>query len=846
MASTRALDIRWIRRYRCFCVAGCVILIIQVFLAYVFLNINSENEKNSQELLSGRGQLNFEVVDDRVSVESSRRFRDRDNYVLLDDEEGGEESNAVFHRIKMPPDKASLGEKHPTKAKPVNRSLTVVPTLRLEELDFVPWCEVRGKEPVSAIHRAKTQHCKQLLVNVTCRSQADMLYPSRLPHSCPSQGLEQGKSLGCFQDEKRLRLLSGYYANLSRSNSPQQCIDLCLQSGFPYAGVQFVSECFCGVDEPPSTARLPDSSCNMKCPADPKEACGGYYTINVYQTGIAKLVPQPPADARPLSDVQKGVRIVYLLTLNGRAVRQVRRLIRALYHPHHYFYIHVDARQDYMFRELLELEQLSNVKLARERHATIWGGASLLTMLLESMRMLVSDSYAHWHWDFLINLSESDFPIKSNKQLVEFLSANRERNFVKSHGREVQRFVQKQGLDKTFVECEAHMWRCGQRRLPWGVALDGGSDWVALSRPFVLFLADWPRDPLLAGLVQVFKYTLLPAESFFHTALRNSALCASYTDNNLHVTNWKRRLGCKCQYKHVVDWCGCSPNNFKMDDWPRIQATEGRPLFFARKFEPIISQAAILQLEEWLYGPYPRNVSNVASYWQSVWHSADISPPFDDTVGTLAHSLARLATRTMAQLDGTCAYSPTRLLEVTNYMDNDYYKGSLIRYEVEWGGGKGGSKGGKGDNVTLQLETWLRPDEHFALLSKVGPAFRIKLMLVSSDLDQKEQTHRNLLRALSVFSEVSLALHVGGGGSSFNATLQWTDPAGVLADQSTVYVEDDAPSLQFVKPVLKLPLLPGVWVVRLVWNATLIAHTDFLITPLQFSNAAPLTQHQTS
>jgi len=25
----------------------------------------------------------------------------------------------------------------------------------------------------------------------------------------------------------------------------------------------------------------------MKCPADPKEACGGYFTINVYETGIA-------------------------------------------------------------------------------------------------------------------------------------------------------------------------------------------------------------------------------------------------------------------------------------------------------------------------------------------------------------------------------------------------------------------------------------------------------------------------------------------------------------------------------------------------------------------------------
>jgi hypothetical protein len=37
------------------------------------------------------------------------------------------------------------------------------------------------------------------------------------------------------------------------------------------------------------------------------------------------------------------VRIVFLLTLNGRAVRQVKRLIKALFHRDHFFYIHVDA-----------------------------------------------------------------------------------------------------------------------------------------------------------------------------------------------------------------------------------------------------------------------------------------------------------------------------------------------------------------------------------------------------------------------------------------------------------------------------------------------------------------------
>lgn len=110
-----------------------------------------------------------------------------------------------------------------------------------------------------------------------------------------------------------------------------------------------------------------------------------------------------------------------------------------------------------MFRELLKLEpKFSNIRLARKRFSTIWGGASLLEMLLASMKDLLNST---WSWDFVLNLSESDFPIKPIEKLAHFLTANKGRNFVKSHGREVQRFIQKQGLDKTFVECDNHMFR---------------------------------------------------------------------------------------------------------------------------------------------------------------------------------------------------------------------------------------------------------------------------------------------------------------------------------------------------------------------------------------------------
>lgn len=44
---------------------------------------------------------------------------------------------------------------------------------------------------------------------------------------------------------------------------------------------------------------------------------------------------QQPVDGPP-------VRIAYMLVVHGRAVRQLKRLLKAVYHEQHFFYIHVD------------------------------------------------------------------------------------------------------------------------------------------------------------------------------------------------------------------------------------------------------------------------------------------------------------------------------------------------------------------------------------------------------------------------------------------------------------------------------------------------------------------------
>lgn len=469
-------------------------------------------------------------------------------------------------------------------------------------------------------------------------------------------------------------------------------------------------------------------------------------------------------------------------------------------------------------------------------------------MLLSSMQQLL---HAQHPWDFVINLSESDFPVKTTDQLVTFLTANRGRNFVKSHGREVQRFIQKQGLDKTFVECDTHMWRIGDRQLPQGIQIDGGSDWVALSRDFVHFVTNESlssSSPLVVGLLRIFNHTLLPAESFFHTTIRNSHFCQTYVDNNLHVTNWKRRLGCKCQYKHVVDWCGCSPNDFKPDDWTRLLATEAKQVFFARKFEAIINQKIIEKLESWLFGAesesHPNQLHrhhhdpNYRSYWQSVYHADDLAV-VDSSMLTVAKSIVRLAVAEQPEHFAGAYELYEALAEITTYMDMDLYRGLLVRAVVH-----------RSDAQVMALEIWARPEQQPQASRSLTIGRRITHLEVSTDFDQKEQVSRNLAKILGIHSEPLLVLHLSGSAAVaaagsissttpapvaiYNVTILWINPSGRLADVTEMRIEEvpaPATGIYFSKSSLKLPLMPGIWTAKIIHRKGVVGKCDFLIVP---------------
>lgn len=233
----------------------------------------------------------------------------------------------------------------------------------------------------------------------------------------------------------------------------------------------------------------------------------------------------------------------------------------------------------------------------------------------------------------------------------------------------------------------------------------------------------------------------------------------------------------------------------------------------------------ILQLEEWLYGPYPHDYENLNSYWQSTYHFKDKSPAPNDALLAVANLLVRINSK--SNLIGQF-YEPLRVLEITDYWELDVYKGFLIKHEARIN-----------INLTVDLETWCAPSHHHAQVSKsIKLAKKIIQLDVSSDFDQKELTSRNPARILSVNAEPVLMLKLSGtthvDNSTVSLTILWIDPFDKVQETTELIIEDiTVTSMNVAKSNLQKPLLSGSWTVKVLQNKMLLGLTRFFVIPLK-------------
>eukprot|EP00041_Stephanoeca_diplocostata_P025714 m.678698 g.678698 ORF g.678698 m.678698 type:complete len:834 (-) comp22808_c0_seq3:104-2605(-) len=462
----------------------------------------------------------------------------------------------------------------------------------------------------------------------------------------------------------------------------------------------------------------------------PLPSCTARPTRPLNASSVLQQPTLPSAKVHTDGDAQP-VRIAYMIVCHGRSVRQVKRLLRMVYAKRHVYLIHVDSRADFMYQNLLRFAKpFENVYLTSWRLGTIWGGSNLYEVYMRGIADLLA-----FPWDYFINLSGADLPIAPPSHIESFLAKFRAvgANFMTTH-RDHVRFVQKQGFNRTFVLCDNHMHIVADRAVPPDLALEGGSDWYMLHRSFCAYVVA-PDNALVASMRPWFDHTLLAAESFFHIVIANSPLCNTYVGKNYRKANWIRDRGCHCQYRKIVDWCGCSPNVFITESQDSLRAHQNQGYLFARKFDGKISNSIIDFVESELV--QDRSLPTPKYYWENVY-SRDLDTKHQKGPMTYFAAFGRFGLQNLSSLG--CTPTPLQVVldEVFFISENDLFVGYIVALRLRFPSDRTHAE------MTRRVELLVRHTSHTKVFHHTpkqqgGPGVGMAPWVEDDDVAEKER-----------------------------------------------------------------------------------------------------------
>lgn len=225
--------------------------------------------------------------------------------------------------------------------------------------------------------------------------------------------------------------------------------------------------------------------------------------------------------------------IGYLLLVH-RFPEQFERLFHAIHHPDHHYVVHVDANADPSVTRRIEafLAAYPNAAMLDPRPA-LWGGYSLVDAELRGMAKLLE---MNPDWEFFINLSGQDFPLKSQSAIRAFLARNRGKEFIRAVNQAVVRPDTMNRLSHYMIERADRVVRTIFRR-PFlrGATPYIGNQWMIVSRRFCQFVC---HDPQAERFKRFYRNTFIADEGFFPTVMMNTAAHGEVVGDDLRAIDW--------------------------------------------------------------------------------------------------------------------------------------------------------------------------------------------------------------------------------------------------------------------------------------------------------------------
>jgi hypothetical protein len=265
-------------------------------------------------------------------------------------------------------------------------------------------------------------------------------------------------------------------------------------------------------------------------------------------------------------------------------------IFSAVYNPDDLFLIHVDARSAASF--LKEVQAVvggrPNVRFL-DSIPVSWGGWSQCEAEFRAIRHLIASGEP---WDYLVNLSGQDYPLRPLSELKAFLAERQGTNFIRTRTLAGNPLHFRLRLLFRCIERDGRMrrlpipnWPFRPLRIRWF-----GSSWHFLSRDFCEWLA---TSGMMECCDRALRHTKAPDEFVMQAAAMNGPF-RDTVDPGLY---------------RFYNFDGPSPVILTEADWDDMTASDA---FFARKFDESVDRAVLERLAGRIGAPIPHPLSPAA------------------------------------------------------------------------------------------------------------------------------------------------------------------------------------------------------------------------------------------
>ncbi|KAM6961204.1 beta-1,3-galactosyl-O-glycosyl-glycoprotein beta-1,6-N-acetylglucosaminyltransferase 3 [Aplochiton taeniatus] len=285
-------------------------------------------------------------------------------------------------------------------------------------------------------------------------------------------------------------------------------------------------------------------------------------------------------------------------------IEMFERLLRAVYAPQNVYCVHVDKKSSEEFKNAVQaiVSCVPNVFVASKLESVVYASWSRVQADLNCMKDLLNSTV---RWRYLLNTCGTDFPIKTNLEMVQALKLLKGKNSMESEATSEHkkgRWQYVHNVTDTVVRTAAH-----KKPPPIKTPMFSGNAYVVVTRDFVRHVLE---NHAVQDLIEWEKDTYSPDEHLWATLQRMPSVPGSDPPDSKYQKSDMNSIARLVKWSyHAGDLKQGAPYSPCTGDYRRAVCVYGagdllwllqQHHLLANKFDPSVDDVAIRCLESFL------------------------------------------------------------------------------------------------------------------------------------------------------------------------------------------------------------------------------------------------------